>query len=169
MEIEVTTKPYAGRYPFVPLEEMSTTEWGWMIDIAGCLPLKVDEALQGGDPRVVTMVAVVALHRAGKVAEADVPQAYKRLAGQPAFTTVDFITDPAEGADADPPPQETGASAELFWAKFEHYFGQPGGRPERLWNPALGYFAVAPREVGDMTPKQLLDCVDVFLSMRGTG
>ena len=36
-----------------------------------------------------------------------------------------------------------------------------------LWDARLGYFAVRPGDVGDMTPAQLMGCVDLFAAMHG--
>jgi hypothetical protein len=156
MELEVKAKPYVGRYPFVPLEEMTTREWGWITEHTGYMPLQVEDALAGGDPRLVTMLAVVALARAGKVRPAGVQHSrlHHGLSG---------------GGRCRPSSAGDRRELALFWGKFEHWFGQPGARPERHWNPALGFFSVAPGEVGDLTPAQLVGCVEMFQAMHGAG
>ena len=55
----------------------------------------------------------------------------------------------------------------LFWARFADELGDIGADPARLWDARLGYFAVRPGDVGDMTPAQLLGCVDLFAAMHG--
>ena len=42
-------------------------------------------------------------------------------------------------------------------------------QPVRLWDARLGFFAVRPDDVDDMTPAQLLGCVDLFAAMHGAG
>ena len=34
--------------------------------------------------------------------------------------------------------------------------------PEALWDARLGYFGIRPAEVGELTPAQLIGCVDLF-------
>ena len=51
--------------------------------------------------------------------------------------------------------------------RFTDELGDIGRDPRTLWDARLGYFAVRPDEVGDMTPAQLLGCVDVFAAMHG--
>jgi hypothetical protein len=149
MELEVKAKPYVGRYPFVPLEEMTTREWGWITEHTGYMPLQVEDALAGGDPRLVTMLAVVALARAGKVANADVAQVYDRLSDQPAFSTVDFITDPVEeGADADPPPQEIDASSRSSGANSSTGSDSPAAAPNGTGTPLSGSSPLPPVRSG---------------------
>ena len=39
--------------------------------------------------------------------------------------------------------------------------------PESLWDARLGYFAIRPADIGDMSPAQLLGCADLFHAMYG--
>ena len=39
--------------------------------------------------------------------------------------------------------------------------------PTALWDARLGFFGVRPGEVGDLTPAQLLGCVDLFNALHG--
>ena len=52
-------------------------------------------------------------------------------------------------------------------AQFESELGDIGADPSRLWDARLGYYGIAAAEVGEMTPAQLLGCVDLFSAMHG--
>jgi hypothetical protein len=101
-------KPYDGRYQLDASLDFSTREWGWIKRLAGYLPLNVEEAFTGGDPELFAVLALVALHRAGKVEARDVPGLYDRMLDSPFWTTIRFESDGdtvlAEEADADSPP-----------------------------------------------------------------
>ena len=45
---------------------------------------------------------------------------------------------------------------------FEKVFGKPPGhRPESYWQPWLGdRYGLSPSDIGDLSPRQLLDCFD---------
>jgi len=96
--------PYDGRHPLDPDIEFSTREWGWIKRLTGYMPLTVDEAFQGGDPELYAVLAVIALHRAGKVDAAGVPGLWERFQDTPFSSSFRFESDaePTE-ADAGPP------------------------------------------------------------------
>jgi hypothetical protein len=99
-------KPYDGRYELDPTVEFSTREWGWIKRLAGYLPFNIEEAFTGGDPELFAVLALIALHRAGKVTIHDVPGLYERMIDSPFWTTIRLESDGAAGAveDADAVP-----------------------------------------------------------------
>jgi hypothetical protein len=105
--------PWDGRYPLDPGVEFSTREWGWIKRLTGYLPLTVDEAFQGGDAELYAVLALIAMHRAGKVDAKGVPDLWERLQDAPLWAKIRFESDdqpePLE-ADAGPPPVSSPAS-----------------------------------------------------------
>jgi hypothetical protein len=104
-------KPYNGRYPFDIFDdgtELTTREWGWIKKFSGYLPLTVSAGYRGGDAELFATFALVALHRAGKVAPPDLQACYDRISDAPFGTTITIEENPVE-ADADPPPEQTAA------------------------------------------------------------
>ena len=99
--------PYDGRFE-LDLEghELTTREWGWIKRLSGYLPLTIEEGL--GDPELITVLAVIALRRAGKVDTQSVPRTFDRLADAPFGAAVTMDTDRADTeADAGPPPSRS--------------------------------------------------------------
>jgi hypothetical protein len=73
----IRVPPYEGRYEF-ELGAFTTREWGHIKRLSGYLPLTITDGL--GDPELITVFAVIALRRAGKIDAADVPDVFGRLA-----------------------------------------------------------------------------------------
>jgi hypothetical protein len=73
----IRVPPYEGRYEF-ELGAFTTREYGWIKRLSGYLPLTITDGL--GDPELITVFAVIALRRAGKVDAAQVPGAFETLA-----------------------------------------------------------------------------------------
>ena len=96
--------PYDGRYDFNFEQGLNTKEWGWIKRHAGYLPVTLgDDAFS--DPELVCVLAIIALHRAGRVEARDVPKVFDRFADAPFGTTVTVEPDPdvqAEEDGADP-------------------------------------------------------------------
>lgn len=106
-------RPYDGRYE-LDLEEAPLTirEWGWVKRFAGYLPVTL-AAENFTDPEMVTVLAIVAIHRGGKVDTGDVPALWDRFLDAPFGSVVTFEPgDAGEEADADSPPaaSSTGSS-----------------------------------------------------------
>lgn len=100
-------KPYDGRYE-LDLDEQPLTmrEWGWIKRHAGYLPVTLTgESFT--DPELITMLAIVAMHRSGTVTNAQVPELWDRFQDVPFGSTVTLETDETEDAedDAGPPPE----------------------------------------------------------------
>ena len=106
--IVANVPPYDGAYDLdldtVPL---TSREWGWVKRLAGYLPLTIDEGLDGGDPELLSVFAVMALRRAGKIQTAQVTQVFEQLQDVPVDGTVRLEMDTGEEVDADPPTSES--------------------------------------------------------------
>ena len=91
----------------------------------------------------------------------------------PASLTVRLEFEDAE--EEDDAPSSVTAKLErerhLFWRRFEDEFGDIGADPAGYWDARLGYFGVPPGEVavGDLTPQQMLDTVDMFTAIHMAG
>jgi len=99
-------KPWDGRYPLgVADDPLTTREWGWIKRLTGYLPadFTVD------DPEVICVLAVIAMHRAGRVTAAEVPATFERIVDAPFGPTIRLeVTD--EAGDADDPPHPAGVT-----------------------------------------------------------
>lgn len=107
-------KPYDGRYDFdIEGRELTTREWGWLKRLSGYLPLTIEKGLEGGDPELITAMAVVALHRAGKITTAEAPAVFDRIIDAPFGSTVRLESDDvAAGEDEDRPPTPSSPESE---------------------------------------------------------
>lgn len=73
-------KPYDGRYAFdVPNFDPTMREWGWIKRLSGYMPLTLDVGLAGGDAELIVVLAVIAMHRNGKITAADVEHVHGRF------------------------------------------------------------------------------------------
>ena len=160
--------PYDGEYDF-DLEKrmLSGHELGWVKKIAG---YKLGEIEQGdGDAVLALVFAAIAVTRAGKARMADMQETYDKLADPP-FGEMVQVRDEDEGGGRGRPFSRRKLEQEwrYFLARFEAEFGDFGeSPPESLWDARLGYFGIRPAEVGDLTPAQLLGCVELFSDMYG--
>jgi hypothetical protein len=101
-------QPYDGRYEFdMEQRPFTTREWGWVKRFSGYLPLTLDRGAFT-DPEFIVVQAVIALHRAGGVADTDVPALIERMQDVDPFAAITYEAGPAEG-DADPPPLSSDA------------------------------------------------------------
>src|SRR5262245_31065046 len=104
--------PYDGRYPF-DLEQrgFTTLEWGWLKRLAGYLPLTIQDGWKGGDPELFCVFAVIALYRAGKIADTDAADVFGSISRAPFDTAIQLETDTVpEEEDQDPPTSESSSS-----------------------------------------------------------
>ena len=103
-------KPYDGRYEFDANEqEFTTREWGWIKRLAGHSPLTASDWLRNLDPELLTVIAAIALRRAGKVDARDVPDVFDTLADAPFTSSIQFesdSTDEESEEDASPPASD---------------------------------------------------------------
>ncbi len=66
-KVIVNVERYKGTYDLDPEVPMTALDWSWIKKISGYLPLTVDAGFEGDDPELYVALAVIALHRAGKV------------------------------------------------------------------------------------------------------
>ena len=99
-------KPWDGRYPLgVADDPLTTREWGWIKRLTGYLPAD----FTADDPEVICVLAVIAMHRAGRVTTAEVPATFERIVDAPFGPTIRLeVTD--EAGDADNPPHPAGVT-----------------------------------------------------------
>jgi hypothetical protein len=105
--------PWDGRYPFdIADNEPTTREWGWIKRFSGYLPTTIEDGLKGADPELICAFAVIALRRAGKAGNDDVPGVYERLADAPFGAAVQLETDASEEeGDVGPPAGSSDGSS----------------------------------------------------------
>ena len=98
-------KPYDGNYPLELGNEFTTREWGWIKKHAGYLPATLDEN-SFSDPELLTVLAIIVLHRAGRIQPNEVADVVEKFADAPFGSTITIELGEAEGeteGDAGPP------------------------------------------------------------------
>jgi hypothetical protein len=108
-------KPYDGRYPFdLAGAEPTTREWGWIKRLSGYMPATIDDGLDGGDPELFSVFAVIALRRAGRVDNSEVPEVFERFIDAPFARSIRAENDSDEAEqdedDAGPPASSSPAN-----------------------------------------------------------
>ena len=103
-------KPYDGKYPFDLGTEFTTREWGWIKKHAGYLPATLDEN-SFSDPELVMVLAVIVLHRAGKITPSEVPDAVEKFADAPFGSTVTIEMGETENEEDDAGPPDVSSSS----------------------------------------------------------
>ncbi len=102
-------QPFDGTYE-LDLENspFTTLEWRWIKQTAGYLPGTVAEGFEGGDPDLIVALAVIAMHRAGKIRKEDATRTADQLADVPVDgASIVFQAGPVED-DARPPEVSEG-------------------------------------------------------------
>jgi hypothetical protein len=96
-------EPWDGRYE-LPLDEFQFTnrEWGWIRRWTGYLPASVLDAMKGADAELLAALAVIALHRAGKVNRDDAAATFERFEEEN-FGSFTLTSDDEEAETLDPP------------------------------------------------------------------
>jgi hypothetical protein len=103
-------KPWDGRYELEILEQpLTTREWRWVKKYAGYIPMTLTPE-NWTDPDVVTVLAIIAMHRANRVTEDQIPDLWERLSDLPFGDTIVLTTDPDPEADARPPDRKKSSS-----------------------------------------------------------
>jgi hypothetical protein len=74
-------QPYDGRYEFDAERPFTAREWGWIKRYAGYLPPLSDDAIR--DPEFSVVVALIALHRHGRIDKRDVPALWDKFCDAP--------------------------------------------------------------------------------------
>ena len=95
-------KPYDGRYELdLDSSPLTMREWGWIKRNTGYLPATLTgEAFT--DPELITILAIIAIHRANTITTPQVPELWDRFADVPFGSTITLEADPDED-DAGPP------------------------------------------------------------------
>lgn len=107
-------RPWDGTYDF-DVAEFTTREWGWIKRFAGYLPGDVEKGFEGADPELISVFAVIALRRAGRIDVGEAAHVYDRFADAPFGAAVRLVgdtidADEAGDDDAGPPPQSSPAN-----------------------------------------------------------
>lgn len=77
-------QPWDGRYELDLINsEFKTREWGWIKRYANYGPATLDGTALLTDPEMVTLCAIIAMHRAGKIEIRDIPDMWERFADVP--------------------------------------------------------------------------------------
>lgn len=138
-------KPWDGRYELdLAGAPLTSREWGWIKRFAGYLPADLD-GRTFTDPEVISVLAIVSLHRAGKVEPRDVPDLWERLQDVPFGSTItlelgeteedDEVADPTESSNGNEP--SSGASSQTG-------SGSSGSLPSPTGHPASAISGSAP-------------------------
>lgn len=99
----INTAPYAGEYDLdLDDEPLTMLEWRWIKKLSGYMPATIGDGVRGADPDVTLALGVIALHRAGKVAERDVMDAADRLARTASPDDLGEVEATAAELEADP-------------------------------------------------------------------
>src|SRR5262245_59805593 len=73
--------PWDGRYDLDIIgTPLTRREWGWVKRFTGYLPLTWWDGLKGGDADLYAAFAVIALHRAGRIAPDQASEVFDRFA-----------------------------------------------------------------------------------------
>jgi hypothetical protein len=139
-------KPWDGRYEFdVAEQELTTREWGYVKRLSGYMPLTIEDGLRGGDPELFAVFAAIALRRAGKIQQPEVPDVYERLIDNPAGATIRLEADQPveEDAEASPPPagkpvngSSSGTDSPTSSASSDELIPPPTGIPALASSPS---------------------------------
>jgi len=132
-------KPWDGRYEFdLAGQELTTREWGWIKRLAGYLPLNIDDGFQGADPELFAAFAAIALYRAGKVEQRDVPDLFERLQDAPFGATIRLETDSDAEVEANPSPPSSSGSDSTSGVNGKASSASSDVTPAPIGTPALG-------------------------------
>jgi hypothetical protein len=106
-------KPYDGEYDIdFGDPPLTTLEWRWIKKLAGYLPGTFREGIEGSDPDIVCVLAVIAMRRAGKFDIDEGPRVFQRLAEAPFDgAAINLVAEEIEDADDGPPAVEAAATS----------------------------------------------------------
>ncbi len=107
-------QPFDGSYELdLDNSPFTTLEWRWIKQTAGYLPGTVADGFEGGDPDLIVALAVIAMHRAGKIRKEDATRTSEQLADVPVDgAKIVFRAEETVEDDARPPEvsESTGSS-----------------------------------------------------------
>jgi hypothetical protein len=88
---------------------LTTREWGWIKRHSGYLPLTIEDGLN--DPELITVFAAIALRRAGRIDDRDVPEVFDELSDNPyGQGKITFHVGEPEQEAGPVPPQQSSSS-----------------------------------------------------------
>lgn len=129
--------PWNGRHEFDETRDYTTQEWGWIKRHSGFMPLTINEGLDGGDAELSITLAVIALHRNGRIEAREVPRVFETIAAAEFGSTLTLEPDTQpdeEDADAGPPASRSSSSTPTSGAatptSSETPDGSPNGTPD---------------------------------------
>src|SRR5262245_6093984 len=137
--------PYDGRYE-LDLEEtpFTTREWGWVKRYAGYLPVSLNEDTFA-DPEMIAIVAIIAIHRNGKIETGEVGQLWERFQDAPFGSTITFeFGEQEEGADSGLPRSSSNGNESISGGSSKSISGSPGGRLSPTGSPDSAISGSAP-------------------------
>jgi hypothetical protein len=138
--------PYDGRYELDLDAGPTTREWGYIKRLSGYMPLTIQDGLAGVDPELFSVLAVIALRRAGKIDTRDVEAAFDRFADLP-FTgsTIRLESDQAEPEEPDVDPSaDKNGNASSSGPDSRRSSGRSEGDQSPTGTPASATAASAP-------------------------
>lgn len=105
-------RPYDGEYDLdLGDPPLTTLEWRWIKKLAGYLPGTFRDGLEGSDPDIVCVLAVIAMRRAGKFDTDEGPRVFQRLSEAPFDgAAISLIAEQVEDGDEDGPPVQAAAA-----------------------------------------------------------
>lgn len=106
-------KPWDGRYELDPVDApLTAREWGWIKRLAGYLPVTLTgEAYT--DPELITVLAVVAMRRAGTIQTEQVAEVWERFSDAPFGAAITHDSDPVTDGEGDAGPPDRKHSGRL--------------------------------------------------------
>lgn len=124
-------KPYDGRYELdIRGAPLTVREWGWIKRYAGYLPVTLDENTFT-DPETVTVLALIAIRRAGTIDTGQVAELWDRFADAPFGSAITWKVGDAdqEEDDADGPPAASSNGSASFSGDSSPTGSASSGRP----------------------------------------
>ncbi len=106
-------QPFDGSYDLdLETAPFTTLEWRWIKQTAGYMPATVANGFEGGDPDLIVALAVIAMHRAGKIRKDDVLRTAEQLADVPVDgASIVFRAGEIGEGDARPPEMNEDTSS----------------------------------------------------------
>lgn len=131
--------PWDGVYEFGELDAFTVREWGWLKRFAQVYPATLVDALRRADAELVAVIAVIALHRAGRVNPDQAQDVWERLGDGPFASSFDLDfgdTETGGEDDAGPPAANSTGSSDSSGAGSTASSATPPNPPNGSGGPA---------------------------------
>ena len=130
--------PWDGRYEFGELDGFTVREWGWLKRYAQVYPATLVDALRHADAELVAVIAVIGLHRAGRINPDQAADVWERLGDGPFASSfdLDFGAGDDDEGDAGPPAGNSTGSSDFSGAGSTASSATTPTRPNGSGNPA---------------------------------